>query len=447
MPLRRNVYHYRRPVIPPPIVIDLPLGSVLPLDAYVPGGPRGSSTVTVECWGGGGGGIAASGATASGGGGGGAYAIASLVGATLGYQKGDGGLVYAGKGGIAGTLAAEASWATATSNPANYFVFAAPGVNSAGVSGGKGGLKENCVGDVANAGGNGSVGFVASGGAGGGSGAAAGAGGDASSTTGGTAKPGGGKGGNVNVAANSPGGGGGGNDGGTTGGNSGGYGKTKITITLPEVVRSFHVFTTPATYLLDDYAPTGTTSIAFQCWGGGGGSGGSTVGPGGSGGGGTAYATKTVSYTKGSNWSLVVGAGGSSQITGSDSKVLNGASVVVLAQGGTGGSGPSVPGSGGTAAGSTGDTKYSGGAGVAGVDSTHAGGGGGAAGTDGAGNDASSTSGGVAGLAGGPGGNGATVNMDPGNAGGSPGGGGGGPGGGGVVSGTSGGNGKIIISW
>ena len=88
-------------------------------------------------------------------------------------------------------------------------------------------------------------------------------------------------------------------------------------------------FTSSGTFTV----PAGITSIVIECWGGGGG-GGTSFGSNGaaSGGGGGGYAKKTMTVTPGTNYTVTVGTGGSPQQNGNDSWFST--SATVLAKGG-----------------------------------------------------------------------------------------------------------------
>ncbi|MGE5467838.1 MAG: DUF6701 domain-containing protein [Ignavibacteria bacterium] len=151
-------------------------------------------------------------------------------------------------------------------------------------------------------------------------------------------------------------------------------------------------------------APTGVTSVTVEAWGGGGAGGAATGNPSAGGGGaGGQYASKSLTVTPGTSYTIVVGAGGAGGSgnggTGGDS-TFNGTSVV--AKGGAGGSAATTSigvGAGGTgsSAGGVGSTVYAGGSGSGGATFlglwiTGSGAGGGGAGSTGAGGNASGTS-------------------------------------------------------
>jgi hypothetical protein len=161
-------------------------------------------------------------------------------------------------------------------------------------------------------------------------------------------------------------------------------------------------FTTSGSYTI----PVGVTCIKVECWGaGGGGSSVSSKNRQGGGGGGGAYATSFMTVIPGTNYTVVVGAGGPANTSGGATSFnIN----TVIAAGGSGAANNSTSGAaGGTVAASTGSTVFAGGNGANGA--TYSGGGGGGAGSAGTGGNAS---GGTAGtgtaLYGGSGGSGVT---------------------------------------
>jgi len=186
------------------------------------------------------------------------------------------------------------------------------------------------------------------------------------------------------------------------------------------------IYTTVGTFTWT--APAGVTTITAEAWGGGAGGGGvndSMVQASGGGGGG-AYAKKnSITVIPGNTYTVVVGAGGTDSVAGTDSYFIN--TNTVLAKGGKkgivgfeGGSG----GAGGSSSSSKGDIKYSGGSGGNGYynEPSGAGGGGGgsSAGTGANGDngangsccdDYSGGAGGTAPIGGGAGANGASSNM------------------------------------
>jgi hypothetical protein len=208
-------------------------------------------------------------------------------------------------------------------------------------------------------------------------------------------------------------------------------------------------FSTPGTFsgVNGFTVPAGVTSITVEVWGGGGaGGGGNTVAAGGGGGGGYRKVTN-VSVVPGTQYTIVVGAGGiGTTATGPAGGASTGTfgATVVSANGGSGGA-SGTPGAGG--AGGTGG--FTGGSGAPGVNFGHGGGGGSSAGpgtgTGINGITATSGTGAAAVTGGGAGGNGPTSGN--GSQGGAPGGGGGGGIAIGSVSGGSGGNGKVVITW
>ncbi len=204
-------------------------------------------------------------------------------------------------------------------------------------------------------------------------------------------------------------------------------------------------------------APPGVTSVLAECIGGGGGGGADDTSQGAGGGGGGAYASKTITVTPGTGYTVTVGTGGAggsgsgnAGSTGNDSWFST--SGTVLAKAGTGGNTSGGGHSnGGAAASCIGTVKHSGGDGAIEAGSGNSGGGGGgsggsaAAGNAGASGNGSGGAGGVAVTGGGAGGVGGTAN-NAGVVGGIPGGGGGGSGNGGTQGGT-GGVGQVLLTW
>lgn len=199
-------------------------------------------------------------------------------------------------------------------------------------------------------------------------------------------------------------------------------------------------YTTNGTYTWT--VPSGVTSATVQVWGAGGGGGGSYSsvaldgGWNGGGGGGGEFRQTTISnLTSGSNYTVVVGAGGAygtSQSSGSNGGFSSFGGTTIKAFGGSGGGGSSLSagGSGGPGgSGGTGNIGYSGGSGSQDTTGNYGGGGGSSAGTSSAGVSSTSNSGGVAPSGGGNGGAaGSGGSSWFGVAGSSPGGGGGGGG-------------------
>ena len=177
-------------------------------------------------------------------------------------------------------------------------------------------------------------------------------------------------------------------------------------------------------------APSGTTSIIIELWGGGGGgaAGGGANGQGNGGGGGGGYVSKTTSSPSGS-YSYSVGAAGAGGAKGASGDAGNNTifNTTIIATGGSGGN--YVSGGGGTGgiggSGSGGDITYTGGTGGTGSTSYGGGGGGGAGSTQNGGSGSASTAG-IGGSAyGGDGGAGYASTNGPGYAGNNYGGGGG----------------------
>ena len=218
---------------------------------------------------------------------------------------------------------------------------------------------------------------------------------------------------------------------------------------IQQVFAQTQTFSIPGTYsgVNGFIAPSGVTNITVEVWGGGGaGGGGNTVAAAGGGGGGYKKVT-AVTVVPGTQYTIVVGAGGVGAATAGPAGGLSSGvfgATTVSATGGTGGAGGNTPvGTGGT--GGTGG--FTGGNGAPGVNFGHGGGGGSSAGPGAGaginGNTSSSGTGGTAVTGGGAGGNGGS----PGSTGGIPGGGGGGGMAIGSVSGGSGGNGKVVITY
>jgi hypothetical protein len=148
-------------------------------------------------------------------------------------------------------------------------------------------------------------------------------------------------------------------------------------------------YTTSGTYTFT--VPSGVSSITVECWGGGGAGGGvkSNGNYGGAGGAGGAYASKVITVTPGSNYTVTVGKGGNGGTgdgpSGGDSWF--GSTTTVLAKGGDGGGGDNGSPGLGTSAGSIGSTVYKGGDGIDGY--YYYGSGGGGAGSTGNGGSVS----------------------------------------------------------
>lgn len=208
------------------------------------------------------------------------------------------------------------------------------------------------------------------------------------------------------------------------------------------------VITATGNYII----PPGITSIKVECFGGGGGGNkpSSGIPSGGSGGG--AYAVRNaIAVTPYQSYTFTV-ASQAPQQTNGYSSTFTGDDLTCTAAGGSKSSGR-IGGAGGAIASSVGDIIYAGGAGGNGGTLVgHGGGGGGegasASGTGNAG-DSTSTNIGAQGGSGGPGGNGGKggdylSNGDPGIA---YGGGGGGAGGNSIYDGTTGAQGKIIVTF
>jgi hypothetical protein len=213
-------------------------------------------------------------------------------------------------------------------------------------------------------------------------------------------------------------------------------------------------FSTAGTFTNGFTVPAGVTSITVRVWGGGGGGGiDNANNNGGPGGGGGAYASSVlINVVPGTQYTIVVGAGGTGAINGGAAGTAGGQSSfggsLVIALGGSS-STSSTGGQGGQASGSTGDIKFSGGNGGNGNTATNGTGGGGGASGNAAGTIVNGTNGTAGGAGGngpdGDGGNGGT-NGNSGANGTAPGGGGGGRGDFGAVSGD-GAAGRVIISW
>ena len=205
------------------------------------------------------------------------------------------------------------------------------------------------------------------------------------------------------------------------------------------VAQGSQTFTSGGTFTV----PAGVTSITVECWGaGGGGSTRSTTGAGGGGGGG-AYASSVIAVTAGTAYTVTVGSGGAANTAGGSSSF----DALVISSGGGGGTNNSTTaGSGGTAASSTGTITYSGGNGANGT--TNSGGGGGGAGSTGAGGNASGqTAGTGTALSGGDGGTGVSGNANGNNGNTYGGGGSGAVSTSGTMTGGSGANGLVKVSW
>lgn len=140
--------------------------------------------------------------------------------------------------------------------------------------------------------------------------------------------------------------------------------------------------------------PANVTSVLAECWGGG--AGGGANASGGGGGGGGAYSNSTVAVSAGTSYTVTVGSGGASAVSGGDSWFSS--TGTVLAKGGTT-AGSSTTGAAGGAAGS----------GVGTVTSSGGTGGSGSAGAGGGGGGGAGTSTGGTGVAGGAGGGGGGV--------------------------------------
>ncbi|WP_395049927.1 T9SS sorting signal type C domain-containing protein [Flavobacterium sp.] len=221
------------------------------------------------------------------------------------------------------------------------------------------------------------------------------------------------------------------------------------------LIAQTQTFTTPGTTTWT--CPAGVTSINVEAWGGGGA--GASVGNGSNGGfgggGGGAYASSLMSVIPGTNYTIVVGKGGTASSKNNDPNDDGGNSTFnstsVKAAGGSGAfSTQRTGGAGGTAANSSGTIRWSGGNGADGSTSVfNSGGGGGGAGSIEAGGNASGTTAGTGTSSfGGAGGAGRT-NENIGIGGNLIGGGGGGAVlfQGSFIMGGSGANGQVIISW
>ena len=176
-------------------------------------------------------------------------------------------------------------------------------------------------------------------------------------------------------------------------------------------------------------APAGVTSITVEAWGAGGAGGGATANPAqGGGGAGGQYVRKVVTVVPGTNYTVVIGAGGNggtgNGAAGGDSTF---AGAVVVAKGGAGGTNAANGVAGlGSITGGVGDVVYAGGNGSNGDTTNLYGAGGGGAGSTGAGGAAVGRTGGIGTASGGgDGGNGRNSRND-GRNGSSAGGGGGG---------------------
>ncbi len=156
--------------------------------------------------------------------------------------------------------------------------------------------------------------------------------------------------------------------------------------------------------------PGGVTRLKVECWGGGGrGSSITSFIQSGGGGGGGAYASKIVTVTAGSVWSLTVGAGSTGTGAGGSSSFAT--NQVIAVGGNSAANNTTIGGNGGSAASCTGDVKKSGGKGANGPNSTNSGGGGGAGGASGDGGAGSAQTGGTGGFLGGNGANGVLVSF------------------------------------
>lgn len=171
-------------------------------------------------------------------------------------------------------------------------------------------------------------------------------------------------------------------------------------------------YSTPGTYTWS--CPPGVTSVQVECWGAGASAGEGESGPslspnfnGGGGGGGGEYASEsTLAVTPGTDYTVVVAAGGSNAsgaVTAGGNSTFTGASPTVIAHGAPGNDSFAIPGTGGT--GSTNTVHFDGGAGGAGSGNNDpaligGGGGGGSAGASGAGGTGGNASGGTAGTGG-----------------------------------------------
>ena len=196
--------------------------------------------------------------------------------------------------------------------------------------------------------------------------------------------------------------------------------------------------------------PAGVTNVTVAGWGGGGGGATRTSNGGGGGGGGGAYSRADVAVYPGSNYTVVVGAGGAASTAGGDSWFSLGSATGVLARGGSGGVLNSATGAaGGTAANGLGTVRYDGGNGANGVAGSYGGGGGSSAGTNAAGTSATTATGATAPAGGGNGGDGKTTPQGNGSPGSTP----GGAGGGGLRlyngtrTGGAGADGQLVVSY
>jgi hypothetical protein len=217
-------------------------------------------------------------------------------------------------------------------------------------------------------------------------------------------------------------------------------------------------YSTPGTYTFTP--PAGVTSVLVQAWGGGGGGGSSgshnNQSRAGGGGGGGGFTSSNITVAYGTNYNVVVGAGGNGGVGGVGGTGGNSTfnSTAVIARGGSGGSrgGDGAGGAGaiaGTATG-TGSVTRIGGNGAAGVNGTGSGGGGGGAGTTGNGGAASGTNFGTGTTVGGGNGGAGRTTGGIGNTGSTYGGGGSGgykTGNQAETNGGTGAGGQVIISW
>ena len=196
--------------------------------------------------------------------------------------------------------------------------------------------------------------------------------------------------------------------------------------------------------------PAGVTNLLVQAWGGGGGPRNDGTSPR-SGGGGGAYALANIPVVSGSNYAVVVGAGGAAvhlgKVGNPGSNSFFGDGTLLLARGGSGGA--RTGGAGGAASNSIGAAKYSGGNGGSNGSFTGGAGGGSAFtnanGTAGENGPSISTQSALGGAGTGTGGNGG-ANVYPGSPGQVPGGGGGARGNNGG-NGGNGASGRVIITY
>jgi hypothetical protein len=418
--------------------------------------PAGVTQVVVEAWGGGGrGGSRTSGSNAYGGGGGGGYSRSVLtvtpgqsynimVGAGATTNSADGGNTYF----IDDTTLLARGGATVPNNTATGGAGASVGIGDVTFAGGSG-RNGNTSGTDYGGGGGSSAGYAASGT-------------DATNQNGATAPLGGGNGGNGRFSSDgngltgdSPGGGGGGalraDSGSPTGGN-GGNGQLFITYySETETVTLTSAGTTTWT------APQGVTQVTVEAWGGGGrgGSRNSSDGRGMGGGGGGAYSRSVLTVVPGQDYTVVVGAGSTSNLSAGGDSYFNTVGTLLAKGGGTVATDSATGAAGGSAAAGVGDVKFSGGAGSNGYYGTgtdYGGGGGSSAGPAADGTTATGTAtGATAPTGGGDGGNGfsSTSSSGAGSPGSSPGGGGGGAlrYSSGTFAGGNGANGQVRITY